>query len=591
MGTRKTLKIGTTDRGTAFSLPNELASRRTSVFGISGSGKSNTATVCIEGLLTNGEQVVLIDPKGEGWGLRSSADGLSVGHDVIVFGESAQPMSDALPLRVEHAEVIADFVMKSRRSAVLSLLGFNSDAEQGRFITSFLERLYRIKSRQAVKTRTLVVLEEAHLVAPQISGTGQGPLAKIVASVRRIARQGRSAGLGLMVVDQRPADVAKSVITQSELLICHQIVHPIDMKALREWVKSYDTKGQSDEFFHSIASLQPGEAIVWSPGWLGTFERVKVDRRSTFDSGGTPDGDGAKPPQAWADIDREALEAELASVVEEKEANDPGKLKGRINQLEREVERSKFHPPGPTPEEVQQSIDTAIKVRDRWWVDQIKGTLLQQAGDIVRSGTDIINKADKTAVDTSSKPTPVKTLPQTPRPTKQVTTRKHDDDDGLSKPHHKILDALAWWESLGISPVDNTRLGVIAKLKAGSGHFNNCVGRLSSRGYVLRETGTMQLTDKGREHANLPDSPLSLSVYHESFRSFLRGRTIDVFDLLRRMGPGAYLLGDIAEELELKHGSGHFNNILGPLGTLGLTRRARGQIVTTDLMFPQELLA
>ncbi len=36
-------------------LPAELAGRRTAVFGISGSGKSNTATVIVESLLTAGE--------------------------------------------------------------------------------------------------------------------------------------------------------------------------------------------------------------------------------------------------------------------------------------------------------------------------------------------------------------------------------------------------------------------------------------------------------------------------------------------------------------------------------------------------------
>ena len=50
----------------SLALPAELAGRRTAIFGISGSGKSNTATVLIEGLLRHREQVVLIDPKVRG---------------------------------------------------------------------------------------------------------------------------------------------------------------------------------------------------------------------------------------------------------------------------------------------------------------------------------------------------------------------------------------------------------------------------------------------------------------------------------------------------------------------------------------------
>jgi DNA helicase HerA-like ATPase len=45
-------------------LPAEFTGRRTAVFGISGSGKSNTAAVIVEQSLAAGEQVVLIDPKG-----------------------------------------------------------------------------------------------------------------------------------------------------------------------------------------------------------------------------------------------------------------------------------------------------------------------------------------------------------------------------------------------------------------------------------------------------------------------------------------------------------------------------------------------
>lgn len=68
-------------------LPAELAGRRTAVFGISGSGKSNTATVLIENLLHAGEQVVLVDPKGEGWGLLSTAAGKPSNLPIVVFGE------------------------------------------------------------------------------------------------------------------------------------------------------------------------------------------------------------------------------------------------------------------------------------------------------------------------------------------------------------------------------------------------------------------------------------------------------------------------------------------------------------------------
>lgn len=79
-------------------LPPEIAGRRTAVFGISGSGKSNTATVVIENLADAGEQFVLIDPKGEGWGLLSLANGKAVPRQVTSFSKAGEvmPMNRAL---------------------------------------------------------------------------------------------------------------------------------------------------------------------------------------------------------------------------------------------------------------------------------------------------------------------------------------------------------------------------------------------------------------------------------------------------------------------------------------------------------------
>ena len=74
--------------GDGVTLPVEIAGRRTAVFGMSGSGKSNSGTVIIEGLADAGEQFVLVDPKGEGHGLLSLANGKPSDIDVVVFGSN-----------------------------------------------------------------------------------------------------------------------------------------------------------------------------------------------------------------------------------------------------------------------------------------------------------------------------------------------------------------------------------------------------------------------------------------------------------------------------------------------------------------------
>jgi uncharacterized protein len=215
----------------SLQLPTEFTGRRTAVFGISGSGKSNTATVLVEQLLKAGEQVVMIDPKGEGWGLLSLASGKPSNLPVIVFGE---PNGHIESLSESHGPRLADFVVESGRSVVLSLLGFESDQSERRFVATFLRQLYRRKSRQGQPTRTLVVIDEAHLFVPE---NVRGDAAELAGAVQRIVRQGRSFGIGTLLIDQRPQDVSKRVVTQCDTLICHQLTHKTDRDALRDWVR------------------------------------------------------------------------------------------------------------------------------------------------------------------------------------------------------------------------------------------------------------------------------------------------------------------------------------------------------------------
>src|SRR6185295_9323250 len=111
------------------------------------------ATVMMEGLLSAGEQVVLIDPKGEGWGLLSLMNGKPSNLDIIIFGE---PNGHIEALNETHGPKLADFVFETGQSVVLSLLGFESDQSERRFVATFLRQLYRRKTRQPKKTRTLV---------------------------------------------------------------------------------------------------------------------------------------------------------------------------------------------------------------------------------------------------------------------------------------------------------------------------------------------------------------------------------------------------------------------------------------------------
>jgi DNA helicase HerA-like ATPase len=59
---------------------------RVAIVGTSGSGKTYAAKGLVELLLTSAARICVVDPLGVWWGLRSSADGITPGFPVIVFG-------------------------------------------------------------------------------------------------------------------------------------------------------------------------------------------------------------------------------------------------------------------------------------------------------------------------------------------------------------------------------------------------------------------------------------------------------------------------------------------------------------------------
>jgi hypothetical protein len=455
-----------------LTLPADIAGRRTAVFGISGSGKSNTAAVLAENLLRAGEQVVCVDPKGEGWGLLSLASGKPSNLPVIVFGE---PNGHIEALSEAHGSRLADFVVDTGRSVVLSLLGFESDQSERRFVATFLRQLYRRKSRQGKPTRTLVVLDEAHLFVPE---NVRGDAAELAGAAQRIARQGRTFGIGTLIVDQRPQDVSKRVITQCDTLICHQLVHKTDRDALREWVRGYDVDGRGEQFLESLASLEPGEAWVWSPGWLKVFKRIKVDRRKTYDSGAAPDGSAAARSVQRAEVDLEALRGQLAEVVERARENDPKHLQAEIKKLRAQVAAR----PAEAVERVVEKEVPVLKGGQLERMEKVVGRLEEIGGKALTEAAELRRLI---APAVAPRPALVQSRPASPQrpnaPAKPRTAPSASvtgDGSPLPEGERKILTAVAQYED-GAS---RETLTVLTGYKRSS--RDTYIQRLRARGFV-----------------------------------------------------------------------------------------------------------
>jgi hypothetical protein len=89
--------------GPGLVLPVEAVTETFAILAKRGAGKTYTAAVLVEEMMGAGLPVVIVDPVGVWWGLRSSADGTTEGLPVVIFGGDhadlplAATVSDPLP--------------------------------------------------------------------------------------------------------------------------------------------------------------------------------------------------------------------------------------------------------------------------------------------------------------------------------------------------------------------------------------------------------------------------------------------------------------------------------------------------------------
>lgn len=316
-------------------LPDDIAAtQKYLILGRTGSGKTNTAVVMAEELLEQRCPLVILDPMGNWWGLKSK-------YKVIQFGGDRGDV----PLEPSAGKLVADFVIAERQPVILDLKPF-SDNDMARFATDFAKRLYQ-KNQDPVQ----VFVDEADLFAPQ-SGA-DGPRAVCLGAMQNLMRRGRSCGIGMTVITQRSASLHTDMRTQCEVLFAHQTTGPHDVEAIRLWIRYHIGKEQTD-ILKAISQLQPGECYVFSPAWLNILDKFHIRRRKCFDSAATPKvGEDRKIPP-FKTIQLEQVRDLMSATIAEAKANDPDTLKQRIHALEQELLEAQQADAAADPEDLQE---------------------------------------------------------------------------------------------------------------------------------------------------------------------------------------------------------------------------------------------
>lgn len=564
---------------TTLALPLALAAHTVAVLAQKGWGKTYAAMRITEALLEQKQQVVALDPTGVWWGLRAASDDRkNFSFPIIVAGgEHAD-----IPLEPTAGAILARFAVESRKSIVLDMSGFESGAAQDRFATDFAVALYRLKATHRETIHLMV--DEADSFAPQRPLPGQQTM---LGAFEAIVRRGRSRGIGITMISQRPAVLNKNVLSQADLLIAGRVVGMNDHAALSDWAALYGTKEQLTEFGTSLPKLETGEAWFWSPSWLGIFGRHRISKRLTFDSSRTPTPGEERTAPALRKVDLASLSAEISESMARAKASDPGTLKRRVAELEAEIKKldhaaKKSVPKGLTTTAKNQLITRLTAVEKSIFDATLHfigikrdfepmlgrfGKLHESAEPTKAARVDRV--VQQLAPARASAPVPAR------RPVHSAAATNGDTPSGGLR---RMMIALAQRPGL-----NGRQLGVRAGMSSKSGTFGTYLGRMRSNGWMEGSRDSMNLTGVGESALGQYDPlPTGTALLEYWIAELGQSGAARMLRALANSGR-AMTKHELGEAAEISSTSGTFGTYLGRLRALELVDGKSELVLSPEL--------
>jgi hypothetical protein len=564
-----------------YPIPDAALSQHIAILGKTGSGKTYAAKGAVENILTDGGRVCVVDPTGAWHGLRSSATGKSAGFPVVIFGgEHAD-----LPLGAAHGEAIAEIIGTSSTPAIIDT-SLMRVGERTRFFADFADALVR-KNKGPLH----LVIDEAHLFAPQ--GKVNDPQSgAMLHAANNLVSLGRSRGLRIVLITQRPAKLHKDSLTQVETLVALRLIAPQDRKAVEEWIKDNADQDTGREIIESLATLKTGEGWVWAPE-LGVLERVRFPKIKTFDTSRAPEeGEDGKGP-VLAPIDKDAIAGRLQAVAADALAKDPK----RIPALEAEIARLKRDlatagkAPAIDPSAVEDAerrgliaghmngLAEAVKLYAP--IDQfaqlfeVKSAELRALHMKMASRLTDLNDAKEAVPLAAKHPRVIR------QPIQRAASPLPKANGEFTGPQHRVLRSLAMWKALGHPTPSRKMVAAASGYSPSSGGFNNLLGGLATAGAVGKPM-------PGHLSLLVDVDDMTADEGREMLLGYLSNPQRRLVDALN--GSGDLSRDDLGARADYSPSSGGFNNLIGSLSTLGLIKKPMpGFVALSD--WTQELLS
>jgi len=571
----------------SLTLPVDAVTQTFAILAKRGAGKTYTAAVLAEELLKARQQVLIIDPTGASWGLRSAADGKAPGFPIVVIGGD----HGDLPLEENAGEALAAAAV-GKFSAIIDLSAFRK-GQTVRFVTGFFEALYRLNREPCH-----LIVDEADTFAPQRLF---GDEARMCGALEDVVKKGRIRGLGCTLITQRPAVLNKNVLTQVESLFAMRLTHPRDIGAIREWVGVHSTEEEAAAVVASLPSLPTGEAWFWSPGWMQTLRRIEIRRRETFDSSATPKaGERRKNPKHLAPVDLNALGDQIRQAADQARQNDPRELRRQLTSARAEIATLQKAKPAAAPAKETRVEVPVIRPAELKCLEVI----LTRIGQRVTDARDLAEKLSAAgeslkaaigqgrssgpAVDPQS-PIDRRDKPHAPQPAGHAArtraTEPHPRAAGqpaIGGGLRRMMIALAQ-RPAGLS---DRQLAVRACLAAAGGSFGTYLGRGRSQGWIAGERERLTITPEGLTALGtfepLPTGPALLEFWIGELGT--NGGCSRMLRALVRRYPESVTKSDLGAAADVSTDGGSFGTYLGKLRSLELVT-GKSELRASDELF------
>lgn len=604
------MKTTTLKIADGLSLPADTVTSTLVVYGGKGMGKTNFGAVLVEELTKAGLRWCALDPLGVWWGLRHAGDGKGPGIECVILGG----FHGDIPIEPTGGAVAADLVVDEPANVVIDFSRKPSGemwtiGEKTRFITDYALRLFQRQGELVEGTRrepVFQILDEAARYIPQIIPAGNPQLAMCLSAWNTLVEEGRNIGIGVGLLTQRSARMAKSVSELADAMFSFRIVGPNSIGAVTDWLGEHVDKKQVAQHVETLRSLERGKCLLVSPGWLHFEGVINIRFRETFDSSATPKpgervlkvrGEGAKP-------DLTKYIERMHATIEKAKENDPKALRKRIEELKRELEAAsrKKAEPGVTTKVVTPNLSNLARIARELEsaaidvkVDQAitktlakQRRLLQGGIERLRAGVSLLN-----ATGTEIKPSGAKAPATTGRPkARPLQNEAHaiaaaENNGHLSNSQLRILGALAQFEGIGRTPVQKKWIAALAGASHSSSAYGNNLGYLRSSGYIdYPSPGAVALTDVGREKAPEIDPPATTSEMIERCKRIISRSQARIIDVLAEQYPKSIDKVQLAEAAGVSATSSAYGNNLGALRAAGMIDYPdRGLVRAADWLF------